>query len=129
MSLCTKCSRTMWRTWLLLAMQTYSVWGHYCLFVFQLKPQSIFLEEEVSKNVEFPEEGRFQLVGAGPGKKYIVCGDPESAPSAAESTPASQPGPSNPSSSAAPGWSIPRPWAPLNNLKVNPPKEESSCIQ
>ena len=82
---------------------------------FQLKPQSIFLEAEGSRNVEFPEEGRFKLVDTGPGMKYIVCGDPdtgENAPSVSGFIPSSQPGPSNPSSS---GWSIPRPWALLNN--------------
>ena len=78
---------------------------------FQLKPQSIFLEAEGSRNVEYPEEGRFKLVDTGPGMKYIVCGDPDAGESAPSVIPSSQPGPSNPSSS---GWSIPRPWA-LNN--------------
>ena len=65
--------------------------------------------------MEFPEEGHFKLVDTGPGMKYIVCGDPdagENAPSVSGFIPSSQPGPSNPSSS---GWSIPRPWALLNN--------------
>ena len=70
--------------------------------------------------MQFPEDGKFKLKDDVLYTHYIVCGDPESAPLATESTPAPQPSPTNPSSSATPGWSIPRPWAPLNNLKVNP---------
>ena len=43
------------------------------LFLMQLKPSSIYLEEDNTKNAEFPEDGRFVLLSAG--TRYKVCGE------------------------------------------------------
>lgn len=42
----------------------------------QIKPQTLYLEEDVTMNAEFPEEGKFHL-SLLPGNRYKVCGDPE----------------------------------------------------
>ena len=42
----------------------------------QIKPQTIYLEEDVTMNAEFPEEGQFHLSSIH-GSRYKVCGDPE----------------------------------------------------
>ncbi len=108
----------------------------------QVKPQTLYLEEEITKNAEFPNEGQFNLPG-GMGT-YRVCGESESSgsPASAESFPSpSQPGPSGMVVNTPPvsaGWSVPRPWAtvhsqmlsskpnPLNRTRKNQPYTESS---
>ena len=42
----------------------------------QVKPQTLYLEEDVTMNAELPEEGKFHL-SLLPGNRYKVCGDPE----------------------------------------------------
>ena len=49
---------------------------HYRFTMVQVKPQTLYLEEDVTMNVEFPEEGKFHL-SLLPGNRYKVCGDPE----------------------------------------------------
>ena len=43
------------------------------LFLMQLKTSSIYLEEDDTKNAEFPEHDRFVLLSAG--TRYKVCGE------------------------------------------------------
>ena len=49
---------------------------HYRFTMVQVKPQMLYLEEDVTMNAEFPEEGKFHL-SLLPGNRYKVCGDPE----------------------------------------------------
>lgn len=74
----------------------------------------MYLEEKITKNAEFPEDGQFRLLtGFRLGTRYIVYGDAEGSGShgvSAEAGPGpSQPGPSH--STASIGWSIPPLWA------------------
>lgn len=97
----------------------------------QVKPQTLYLEEDGTMNAEFPEEGKFHL-SLLPGNRYKVCGDPEEV-QGSEPTPSSSgsmlhcpsssmlPGPSTHSR----GWSIPPPWmsaAGHSGHSANPPK-------
>ena len=76
------------------------------------KSDSLFLEEDITKNAEFPIDGKFQLPSA---NKYKVCGEPatdkatgrESASLSFPSPHTQMPGPSG----TQRGWSLPRPWA------------------
>ena len=73
----------------------------------QLKPSSIYLEEEDTKNAEFPEDGRFSLLSAE--TRYKVCGDDDT-PSV-ESDVATPPSRSLVIDPGGLGhWSIPGPW-------------------
>lgn len=68
----------------------------------QLKPISIYLEEDITKNVEFPTEGKFDNIQYG---RFKCCGeldlDKDATPSeSAGTTPFRSPQP----------WSLPRPW-------------------
>ena len=76
----------------------------------QLKPGSIYLEEDDTKNAEFPEDGRFVLLSAG--TRYKVCGEEDTPGIESDrlETPPSRSlvmGPGGPGHSV---WSIPRPW-------------------
>ena len=84
------------------------------LFIVQLKPSSIYLEEDDTKNAEFPEDGRFVLLSAG--TRYKVCGD-EDIPGIESDRILMETPPSRslvsvvgPGGSGHSGWSIPRPW-------------------
>ena len=46
---------------------------HYRFTMAQVKPQTLYLEEDVTMNAEFPEEGKFNL-SLLPGNRYKVCG-------------------------------------------------------
>ena len=85
----------------------------------QIKPQTIYLEENATMNAEFPEKGQFHLFSIH-GSRYKVCGDPEEQGgriliqtchlclppvySVLQGVNSNMPGPSSR------GWSIPRPW-------------------
>ena len=74
----------------------------------QLKPSSIYLEEDDTKNAEFPEDGRFVLLSAG--TRYKVCGD-EDTPGIESDRMETPPSRSLVMGPGGPGhWSIPRPW-------------------
>lgn len=49
---------------------------YYRFTMVQVKPQTLYFEEDVTMNAEFPEEGKFHL-SLLPGNRYKVCGDPE----------------------------------------------------
>ena len=82
----------------------------YINFLMQLKPGSIYLEEDDTKNAEFPEDGRFVLLSAG--TRYKACGEEDTPGIESDrlQTPPSRSlvmGPGGPGHSV---WSIPRPW-------------------
>ena len=77
-------------------------------FFAQICPDTIFLEEDVTKHAEFPSNGIFNLNAHG--CKYKVCGEPQ-LPEAPAPPPPPEPSrpPYQPSTSAS-GWGTPRPW-------------------
>jgi len=97
--------------------------AQYCLPSYQqIKPETLYLEEEITNNAEFPEEGKFQLPRYH-GGRYKVCGDLQSpekedgGPSVQGSTAATEQCPTTS------GWSLPRPWvtsSPFTSGKPNP---------
>ena len=76
----------------------------------QLKPSSIYLEEDVTKNAEFPEDGRFDVLTT-PGNRYKVCGDSENTSSDSGNADERVDSPSvRPMFTGSGQWSVPRPW-------------------
>lgn len=84
------------------------------LFFIQIKPQSLYLEEELSKNAEFPEDGQFRLATY-LGSRYKICGDPveEEGPAVNEDVSQSSASSSSGLTAVSPfhDWSIRRPWS------------------
>jgi hypothetical protein len=88
----------------------------------QLKPTSIYLEEDVTKNIEFPVSGKF--VGTHYGR-FKCCGDlnPD-----VPNTNVEEPQFTTPFKQSQP-WSLPRPWTNvagpslMSRKKVNTPYE------
>ena len=68
----------------------------------QIKPQTLYLEEEVTNNVELADtDGRFHPSARSFGVRYKVCGEDETTSN--ESTSSNESVPTN-------VWSTPRPW-------------------
>lgn len=68
-----------------------------------MTPTSVYLEEEISKNVEFPHDGKFTSIGFG---RYRVCGDS----SCGDSTQSSEAEMKGPSNTQLRSWPLPRAW-------------------
>ncbi len=92
------------------------------LYLSQIKPETLYLEEDISNHAEFPEDGKFHLPPYH-GGRYKVCGDRKSPEN-------EDAGPSMPGNAVAAqqcpmifGWSLPRPWvtpSPLIPGKPSP---------
>lgn len=90
----------------------------------------MFLEEDITRNAEFPHDGKFQLSS---GSKYKVCGEqadddatpvPTATALVGNQTPLPRPqyysaSSTLPGPSRAGGWNIPRPWASDASFHAN----------
>ena len=89
-------------------------------FLIQIKPDTLYLEEEVTNNVELADtDGRFHASARNTGIRYKVCGESigESSNSQVWSTP--------------PSWTVPtrgRSSAPLPSPKRNVSEQSSSGV-
>lgn len=84
------------------------------------------MEEDITSNAEFPDNGRFDL-GNIPGSKYKVCGESTEQSDSQGSDCVSRPrfvirGPGGPS-----GWGQPRPWA-HDNITNDPQPGTSTAL-
>ena len=77
-----------------------------------MKPNTLYLEEMFTKNVEFSENGMFKINADALFCHYTVCGEDESISTSAIELP-------SPSTNFSPGWSGFRPWSTHNASKGN----------
>ena len=84
----------------------------------QIRPEGLYLEEECSKNVEFPEEGHFRLA-VYLGSRYKVCGDPQEKEQKSEDS--DQCNSSN-NEAGVPyrGWTVTPPWSSGSRERAKP---------